>query len=273
MKGLISRGSVVLIDVRNTASYKEEHISGAVNIPEIFTYLGKSTPEGLEEMHQKFKGIFSKAGLSNDKTAIFYEDSLNTLYGGSCRGYWLLSHLGHVEVGVLDGGLVGWTQKGLPLDSEDVILKPAEFSLNPQVNIMATKDDVLKAINDPLIILIDDRDKPEWMGESSSPYSVDFAPRKGRIPGAKWIEWHEFMNLSLDIPAFKPNDEIKALCAKRDIYPDNDIIIYCFKGSRAANTYVAMKKAGFKRLRVYFASWNEWSRYPELPIETGIPKD
>jgi hypothetical protein len=26
----------------------------------------------------------------------------------------------------------------------------------------------------------------EWIAESSSPYGKDYAPRKGRIPGAKW---------------------------------------------------------------------------------------
>ncbi|MBA3004521.1 MAG: sulfurtransferase, partial [Desulfurivibrio sp.] len=42
--------------------------------------------------------------------------------------------------------------------------------------------------------------------------------------------------------------------------------------SRAANTYVALKLAGFTRLRVYFASWNEWARDPNLPIESGEPQ-
>ncbi len=42
-------------------------------------------------------------------------------------------------------------------------------------------------------ILLDDRDRVEWVGASSSPYGIDFTPRKGRIAGAKWIEWYEYM--------------------------------------------------------------------------------
>lgn len=47
---------------------------------------------------------------------------------------------------------------------------------------------MLAALADPTIKLLDNRDKDEWLGESSSPYGKDFAPRKGRIPGAVWLE-------------------------------------------------------------------------------------
>lgn len=109
------------------------------------------------------------------------------------------------------------------------------------------------------------------MGESSSPYSIDFAPRKGRIPGAVWIEWYEFMKRPGAFSTFKSNDEIRALFSAHEICPEDNIIIYCFKGARASNTYIALKQAGFEKLRIYFGSWNEWSRIPSLPIEEGSP--
>ncbi len=269
---LISIEPVVLIDIRDIEHFINGHIPSAVNIPDIFFYLSESTPEGLTNMQIKFKDLFSNAGLLAEKTAIVYEDSLNNRYGGSCRGYWLLSYLGHVKSGILDGGLSAWIKAGFPVSKEISLPKPTDFSLNLNNSIMATKDDVLKALHNPSITLLDDRDKVEWIGESSSPYGVDFAPRKGRIPGAKWIEWYEFMEQALEVPAFKSKEAIQELCAKKDIYPDDNIIIYCFKGSRASNTYIAMKESGFKNLRVYFGSWNEWSRHPELPIEEGPPK-
>ncbi|MGZ3290002.1 MAG: rhodanese-like domain-containing protein, partial [Xanthobacteraceae bacterium] len=46
---------------------------------------------------------------------------------------------------------------------------------------------------------------------------------------------------------------------------------YCFKGARASNTLVALKEAGIENVTLYFGSWNEWSRDPSLPIETGLP--
>lgn len=270
---LVSKEPVVLIDIRDAEQFKKGHIPNAVNIPEIFSYLSESTPEGLANMHKKYKDLFSQAGLSAEKTAIVYEDSLNNRYGGSCRGFWLLSYLGQIKSGILDGGLSAWIKAGFPVNKEINLPKPTDFPLNLNRSIIATKDDVLKALHNPSIILLDDRDKAEWLGESSSPYGIDFAPRKGRIPGAKWIEWYEFMDQTLEVPAFKSKEEIQKLCAKKGIFPDDTLIIYCFKGSRASNTYIALKESGFKNLRVYFGSWNEWSRHPELPIEEGPPKE
>ena len=45
------------------------------------------------------------------------------------------------------------------------------------------------AVADPNIVKLDTRDVDEWIAELSSPYGKDFCPRKGRIPGARWIEW------------------------------------------------------------------------------------
>ena len=46
---------------------------------------------------------------------------------------------------------------------------------------------MLKSLGDDAIIKLDVRDVDEWIGTSSSPYGPDFAPRKGRIPGAKCL--------------------------------------------------------------------------------------
>jgi thiosulfate/3-mercaptopyruvate sulfurtransferase len=238
---LISKGEVVVFDIRDVEDYQVEHLPGAVNVPDIFYYLSETTPAGLDALHKKFQELFSKAGLSSDKTAIVYEDCFDTRYGGSCRGYWLLSYLGHPNSGILDGGLKAWRDENLPLETKEFIPEPVEFTLNPQSQLIVTKDEMIKAIETQNIVLLDNRDKVEWIGESSSPYGVDFAPRKGRIPGAKWIEWYDFMDRTLATPGFKSTQDIQSLCAAQGIYPDDDIIIYCFKGARASNTYVALK--------------------------------
>lgn len=106
----------------------------------------------------------------------------------------------------------------------------------------------------------------------STRYVVDFAPRKGRIPGAKWLEWYSFMGTDSSgyISHFKSPEEIREMCAELGFHTDDDIIIYCFKGARAANTYVAMKIAGFKHIRNYYGTWNEWSRDMLLTIDDQV---
>lgn len=268
--GLRLDGGLTLIDVRASEGFDAGHIPGAVNIPEMFTTLSMSTAEGLQEMQDIFTPLFRNAGIRLDEPVIVYEDSLETRYGGSCRGYFQLSLFGHRNVGILDGGLSQWKQEGLPLTAEATVTTPSDFELVIQEEFLATLDDMVEAIKNPQVKLLDNRDEDEWRGLSSSPYGADFAPRKGRIPGARWVEWYKFMDTSQSIPHFKSTAEIRAICAQVGMDLDDDIIIYCFKGARAANTYIALKMAGFNNVRNYYGSWNEWSRHPELPIDAGI---
>jgi len=267
---LAKDGKAILIDIRDSDKYETEHIPGAVNVSDIFYYLAETTESGLEALHQTFAEIFGNAGLDGEKTAIVYEDALSTQYGGSCRGYWLLKYLGYPAAGILDGGLRGWKQAGLAVTAEPITATPANFPINPQRELLATKDDVLETLEKDDAILLDNRDQDEWLGESSSPYGKDFVPRKGRLPGAVWLEWYDLMD-DADVPAFKPPQAIRKIAASKGISPDDNIIIYCFKGARASNTFVALRQAGFTNLRIYLGSWNEWSKDPELPIEAGIP--
>jgi thiosulfate/3-mercaptopyruvate sulfurtransferase len=136
---------------------------------------------------------------------------------------------------------------------------------------MVDRDEVLRALKDTSVVMLDVRDYDEWVGASSSPYGVDFCPRKGRLPGAVWIEWYRMMRKQGDIPLFVPKEEVRSICSSVGITPESNIYLYCFKGARASNTLVALAEAGFPNVRLYFGSWNEWSRDSALPIEQGEP--
>jgi thiosulfate/3-mercaptopyruvate sulfurtransferase len=264
---------VVVIDTRDPDTYAKGHLPGAVNLRDIFTYLATSTPEGMEELRALFAREFGEVGLSGKETAVLYEDTMANGYGQSCRGYFLLQWLGYGKAKILHGGFHAWTEAGLPVSTEPAKPAPATFVAEaPKASLMLTKDDMIKAIRDPDVVKLDVRDVDEWIGTSSSPYGIDFAPRKGRLPGAVWIEWYRMMKPSASGPVFKTADEIRAECATAGITPDDTVYLYCFKGARASNTFVALKEAGFKDVRMYFGSWNEWSRDPALPIDEGFPK-
>ena len=184
-----------------------------------------------------------------------------------------MTYLGHPDTGILDGGFSAWNEAGLDVDEKIPTPESSNFELNIHDEMIATRDDVLASLSNPSVKLLDNRDREEWTGKSSSPYGVDFAPRKGRIPGARWIEWYNFMERAEGLPYFKSPEKVRALCAEYGLYPDDDIIIYCFKGARVSNTFVAMTLAGFKHLRNYLGSWNEWSRDDKLPINAELLPD
>ena len=268
---LMKTESVVVIDTRDADTYAAGHIPGAVNLREIFTFLATSTAEGLTELKSTFAQHFGAVGLSGAETAVFYEDALNSGYGQSCRGYYLLTWLGYPKIKVLNGGYSAWKASALSTSTEAATPKPATFPTDLKMaDVMLTKDEMLAAL-DTDTVLLDVRDIDEWIGDSSSPYGKDYAPRKGRIPGAKWLEWYRFMKPSAQGPMIKSPDEVKAEAATAGISTDDTVFLYCFKGARASNTFLALKQAGFSDVRMYFGSWNEWSRDPALPIESGLP--
>ena len=271
LMALQSAEPVVLIDTRDAETYALAHIEGAVNLRETFTYLATSTPDGLQDLKDTFAAHLGAIGLSGKETAVFYEDAMNSGYGQSCRGYYLLTWLGYPRIKVLNGGFSAWKAAGLPVSAAAVTPVPAIFptDLTP-ADVMLTKEDVAAALGTSTVLL-DVRDVDEWIGDSSSPYGRDFAPRKGRLPGAKWIEWYRFMKPSAQGPVFKSPDEVRAECATAGIAPGDTVYLYCFKGARASNTFLALKQAGFEDVRMYFGSWNEWSRDGALPIESGLP--
>ncbi len=268
---LLTKEPCVVIDTRNPDAYAAGHLPGAVNVHEIFTYLATSTPEGIHELKTKFAEAFGNAGLSGKETAVIYEQAMNSGFGQSCRGYYLLSMLGYPKIKVLHGGFDAWAMKELPVTKDVPTPAPASFAIVPEAGeILIDAKTMLAAIGKP-IALLDVRDVDEWIGDSSSPYGKDFCPRKGRIPGAVWLEWYRMMKPTAEGPRFKSKDEILAECATVGITPSTPVYLYCFKGARASNTFIALKNAGIKDVRMYFGSWNEWSRDPSLPIEEGLP--
>ena len=272
LNAMLGQPGTVVIDTRAPAAYEAGHIAGAVNLHEIFTYLATSTPEGMAELRQKFAAAFGAVGLGGAETAVFYEESMASGFGQSCRGYFLLQFLGYEKALILHGGFAAWKAAGMPVSTEAAAPVAKAFPLSEAgVGLMLDQHAMLAALDDDSIVKLDVRDVDEWVGTSSSPYGPDFCPRKGRIPGARWLEWYRLMKPSAAGPMFKAPGEIMAECHTVGITPETTVFLYCFKGARASNSLVALKEAGIKDVRMYFGSWNEWSRDPALPIESGPP--
>ena len=128
---------------------------------------------------------------------------MQTLYGASCRAFCLLQLLGHPRVSVLGGGYEGWAREGHPTSTRAETVPRGSFQPAWSPSLWRGKEEVVAALGDPNTVLLDVRDLEEWRGESSSPYGVDFAPRKGRLPGAVHILWTDFMEGDSDQVKFK----------------------------------------------------------------------
>jgi thiosulfate/3-mercaptopyruvate sulfurtransferase len=90
-------GSLVLIDTRAPEAFAAGHVPGAVDLHDVLTYLATSDSEGVAALTSKFADAFGAAGLDGTKTAVIYEQSMNSGFGQSCRGYFLLSYLNYLS--------------------------------------------------------------------------------------------------------------------------------------------------------------------------------
>src|SRR5664279_20498 len=170
LSDMLTSEPIVVIDTRDPATYAAGHLPGAVNIHDIFTYLAMSTPDGVAAMRDKFAAVFGAAGLSGAETAVVYEQSMNTGFGQSCRGYVLLRYLGYPKVKILHGGYAAWSAANLPITTEVPTPKASSFTVDPKAaSILVDLLGMKAAVADPNVVKLDTRDVDEWIADSSSP--------------------------------------------------------------------------------------------------------
>jgi len=129
------------------------------------------------------------------------------------------------------------------------------------------RDDVLKALEDSSVLILDHRSPDEYAGEMVGvPGRPDVgAERYGRIPGARHLHFMELLNPN---ETFKSREEVKALFEAVGAMERTKIISYCRLSHRATLAYFVMTEIlGFQNVRAYDGSWTEWGSVVGVPIE------
>lgn len=245
---------IALLDVRPLAAFEAGAIPGARFARPLFELLVDRDRGGLAGFRRDLLDLTRALELSAYDPVIVYEASLNTGLGASCRGALLLHWIGFRDVAVLDGGYEAWLARSGDRTT-DIVPRAAECDRAfPEAIVDVAA--VLAALTDPSTDIVDVRDPMEWAGDSGVPVGQPPIRPSGRIPGAKWLPWREMMGADA---RFLPADEIRSLALAAGLHPERRTILYCYRGARAANTWMALKQAGFLRLQLYLGSWHEWS--------------
>jgi len=242
--------NLIIIDARSFKEYLEGHIPGAVNLDLFAFHWFDTTKEGIESFNKQMLQLFSFVGITNEKKIIFYDEVSGML---AARGVWLLMYFSHPQAFMLDGGMKKWKKEKLSLETKANGFKPAKFSGKINSELVASFEYIKKNLNQ--IQIIDARSHDEYDG------TILRAARKGHIPTAINVDWN--LNVADDGTLKKDND----LLALYKIPKDSEVVTYCQGAYRAANAFLALKKIGFKKVRVYLGSWAEWANRLELPVE------
>lgn len=242
--------NLLLIDTRSYTEFSQGHIPGAVNLDLFAFHWIDTSKQGLDAFNSQAKQILSFAGVSNEKTVVFYDDISGML---AARGVWLLMYFSHPNPMMLDGGIKKWKNENLPIETKLNQFKPSTFTGKINPAIISGYEFIKENLNN--LKIIDTRSKEEYEG------SLVRSARGGHIPNSINIDWNE--NLT-DDGTMKKEDDLSKLY---NIPKDSEIVTYCQGAYRAANTFLALKKLGFKNVKVYLGSWGEWGNKLDLPVE------
>jgi len=263
----LSDESIRLVEVDvDTTAYESGHIPGAIG----FNWQTQLQHRVRRDIitREEFEQLLSESGISNDHMVILYGDNNNWF---AAYAFWLFSIYGHEKLYLMDGGRKKWVSEGRPLTTEVPQYPHTQYrAKEPNVSLRAYSAQVMQAINNPQVALVDVRSPQEFTGEVIAPPGMtETAQRGGHIPGAVNIPWAQAVN---EDGTFKTVDELRALYASKGVTPDKEVIAYCRIGERSSHTWFVLRHLlGYPHVRNYDGSWTEWGNLVGAPIERDQP--
>ncbi len=257
--------NTVVVDVRfqlNDAeagrkAYLESHIPHAVYLDLNKDLSGKAEKHGgnhpLPDMDM-FAAKIGNIGIDHDTTVVIY-DQRNDMF--AARLWWLLDYMGHENVYLLDGGFEKWVEQGHEVSSEIPTLSATDFQPNFRENQVADIDEVKEKLDNKSAVLIDSRGRDRYLGKTEPLY-----PKAGHIPGAKNYFWKNVLD---EDGNWKNDTDLQANFSS--LSKDDEIIVSCGSGVSACPNVLALKKAGYKNVKLYPGSFSDWISYEENEIE------
>lgn len=260
---LISRISdpavrIVEVDV-SAAAYDEWHIEGAV-LWNIYADMKDERYRPLGD--DAVQRLFERSGIGPGTTVVCYGYA-------PALGAWLLRLYGHADVRVMNCSRAHWRAQGHPIDTASVRVAPTRYDIpGRDTTMFADAAAVARAIGRPGTTILDVRTASEYAGERFWP-SGGMAPggRAGHVPTALSLPLSDLYDPH---GAFRPPDDLRrALLPDPDPIGDDDLIVYCTVGARAATAwFVLTGLLGRDRVRVYDGSWAEWGLRADTAVAT-----
>jgi thiosulfate/3-mercaptopyruvate sulfurtransferase len=218
------------------------------------------TPERLAQ-------TFGDWGIDDAVQVVTYDQGNGA---HAARLWWLLRWAGHRAVAVLNGGLAGWSQAGLPLETTPAQPQPRTFSvrLTPEeVVSTAELERLVKSgeLSSGAAMLVDARAADRFAGENET---ID--PVAGHIPGAV----NHPLARNVDgrgrfLPVAELRDRWLATVGADMGRNMERVIAMCGSGVTACHNLLALELAGLPGARLYAGSWSEWIREPGRPVARG----
>lgn len=237
------------------ANYEEGHIPTA-GFADLMGDLsdGESPIQFAVPSPEQFVAAMSALGVSDDSRVVLYDASGSAW---AARVWWMLRWIGFDQAALLDGGLAAWTAHGQSLSTEPVDRPAGTLTVALRPDLIVGKDEVLAAIGDDSVSIIDALSEGQYRGDMS------MYARPGHIAGASNMPMTSLMD---ETGRYRPQSELEEL-----LVGDRDTrsITYCGGGIAASANAFVMTRLGYEDVAVYTASLQEWAADDSLPMEVA----
>lgn len=252
-----------LLDVRYSLggppgreTYEAGHLFGAQFVD---LDVDLADPPGTNGRHplpdpQRFAAAMRGVGVRHDRPVVVYDRGDGT---AAARAWWLLTHHGHDDVRVLDGGYDGWVDAGGSTTALVQSVEVGDFEAASGRRRVVDADGAATLARTG--VLLDARVPERYRGEVEP---ID--PVAGHIPGA--VNAPTWGNLA-DDGTWRSASELRERFAALGVDAMTDVGSYCGSGVTAAHEVLALEVAGYDAA-LYVGSWSEWTADPERPVAT-----
>jgi thiosulfate/3-mercaptopyruvate sulfurtransferase len=204
-----------------------------------------------------FEKLMQDAGVNRDSTVVIATKGVNNLdMTMATRVYWQLKYFGDDKIAILNGGLNEWIKDGHEVSTAPSSAKPGNWVATAEhKELLASSDDVAKAVKDKQVQLVDNRPLSQYLGVAKQPYVYEY----GHIPGAK--PYPNELFVAAGGPAkFLPTPQLKDLAKQMGVKTDAKTITYCNSGHLASGGWFMMHELmGNKNVKLYDGSMHEWT--------------
>jgi thiosulfate/3-mercaptopyruvate sulfurtransferase len=260
---LMNHPSVRIIDMRGSLpDYLKGHIPNSVYLHFETLHVPRTgiPAQGPDRIFLE-KLIRDYLSISNPMWVILYSEKSNP---NATFLAWVLDHLGHKKVGVVNGGWEKWVVEKLPVTQHYPSLSPGKFYGKVMPDSLAEKKWVRDSLSTKGAVIVDARPPKQYSGEEGEEI------RRGHIPGAKNLFWEMILEGD-EVRVWKKREDLEKLFLELGVTKDKEVIVHCRTGREASHLYFTLKYVlGFPSVRLYQGSWIEWSADPNLPVKTGM---